>query len=55
MNNYRVEKEQDHIRVSKDTSFYIEADTVEEVKEYLTSKGMEFSRYGKFTNTVYYK
>ena len=55
MNKYRLQKENNHLRITEDSRIFIEAENIDEVKKYLKDNKMDFIRYSGFSDTIYYK
>jgi len=55
MNKYRLQKENSHLRITEESRIFIEAENIDEVKEYLKDNKVEFIRYSSFNDTIYYK
>ena len=55
MNKYRLQKENNHLRITEDSRIFIEAENIDEVKKYLKDNKMEFIRYSILSDTIYYK
>ena len=55
MKKYRLQKEQNHIRIEDESRIFIDAKDINEVKEYLKNNNCKFIRYSNFSDTVYYK
>ena len=55
MNKYRLQKENNHLRITEDSRIFIEAENIDGVKKYLKDNKMEFIRYSSFSDTIYYK
>ncbi len=52
---YILQKEGIGNRIQEDSRVDIEANNIEEVKTYLNNNGLEFIRYSKYSETVYYR
>ena len=55
MKKYRLQKEANHLRISNENRIFIEAENMEEVKDYLKANKCQFIRYSNFSDTIYYK
>ena len=52
---YRLQKENVASRMENESRIFIDAENIEEVKEYLIKNDLEFIRYSNMSDTVYYK